>query len=285
MTRTAAAPADRGGPRIALLGVDIDCVDQAGTIDWIARRVQAGRGGFVVTVNLDHLRRCVKDPSYANLVARADLVVADGMPLIWASRLRGRRQLPERVAGSSTMIDLCERAARDGVGVFLLGGDPGVAERAGTELQSRFGGLRIAGVRCPPFGFESDDAEIDAIREQIRSSDAGIVLVALGSPKQERLIDRIRDCQPAACWMGVGISLSFVAGDVRRAPVWLQRLGLEWVHRLVQEPRRLFKRYIVHGIPWGLRLMIESAIDRVRASDPEQDTVTAAGERSRNHVV
>lgn len=280
----AAAP-DRVTLRISLLGVAIDCVGQAGAIEWIARRVKAGRGGFVVTVNLDHLRRCVKDRSYAELVSRADLVVADGMPLIWASRLRGGRQLPERVAGSSTMIDLCERAARDGVGVFLLGGDPGVAERAGEELQRRFEGLRIAGVRCPPFGFESDDAEMAAIREQIRSSDAGIVLVALGSPKQELLIDRIRDCLPAACWMGVGISLSFVAGDVRRAPVWVQRLGLEWVHRLIQEPRRLFKRYIVHGIPWGLRLMLESAIDRVRSPGPEQDTVTATGERSRNHVV
>jgi N-acetylglucosaminyldiphosphoundecaprenol N-acetyl-beta-D-mannosaminyltransferase len=283
--QTAVVTADRVIPRLSLLGVGIDCVDQRGTIDWIARRVKAGDGGFVVTVNLDHLRRCVKDSSYAHLVARADLVVADGMPLIWASRLRGGRQLPERVAGSSTMIDLCERAALDGVGVFLLGGDPGVAERAGTELQSRFEGLRIAGVRCPPFGFESDDAEMAAIREQIRSSDAGIVLVALGSPKQEMLIDRIRDCLPGACWMGIGISLSFVAGDVRRAPVWLQRLGLEWVHRLMQEPRRLFKRYIVHGIPWGLRLMFESIINRIRPSDPVKETIAASGERNRNHVV
>lgn len=284
MSPDAAIATDQAMQRISLLGVAVDCVDQAGAIDWIARRVQTGRGGFVVTVNLDHLRRCVKDPSYADLVARADLVVADGMPLVWASRLRGGRQLPERVAGSSAMIDLCERAARDGQGVFLLGGDPGVADRAGKVLQQRFKDLKIVGVRCPPFGFECDGAEIAAICEQIRSSETGIVLVALGSPKQELLIDRIRDCLPAACWMGVGISLSFVAGDVKRAPVWLQRLGLEWVHRLVQEPQRLFKRYIVHGIPWGVRLLVEAAFNRLSATDLGQDQTTTSGRRH-NHGV
>lgn len=245
------------------MGVPIDLVTQSQAIQWVCDRVSDGLGGVVVTVNLDHLRRCVREPLYAELVSRADLVVADGMPLVWASRVRGRPSLPERVAGSSMMIDLCGVASQKGIPVFLLGGDPGIAERAGHMLKERFQGFLLAGTYCPPFGFESDSEELSRIEAVLTSASPGIVLVALGSPKQEYLADRLRHLLPKACWIGIGISLSFVTGDVRRAPVWIQKAGLEWLHRLCQEPKRLFRRYVIHGIPWAIRLFSCCLIERL----------------------
>lgn len=248
--------------KVELLGVAFDCVTEDEAVDWICSRSASGQGGFIVTANLDHLRRCRTDPTYANLVAMADLVVADGMPLIWASRLRGKPSLPERVAGSTLVLRLCAAAAHRNIQIFLLGGDPSVAERAACKLLKEYPQLVIAGAHCPPFGFENDLQKMSDIKSALSEVNPGIILVALGSPKQERLIEEIRHLHPAACWIGVGISLSFVAGDVARAPIWMQNCGLEWAHRLGQEPRRLFARYILHGIPWGLKLLSLSLFDR-----------------------
>lgn len=249
--------------RTSLLGVPIDLVTQGAAVEWVCARAEDKRGGVVVTVNLDHLRRCAREPAYAELVSKADLVVADGMPLIWASKVQGPPVLPERVAGSTMMIELCGATALKGIPVFFLGGDPGVAERAGHMLKDRFPGFLLAGTYCPPFGFESDPEELGRIEAALTSASPGIVLVALGSPKQEYLADRLRPLLPHACWIGIGISLSFVTGDVQRAPLWIQKIGMEWLHRLCQEPRRLFRRYIIHGIPWAARLLGHSLIKRL----------------------
>ena len=256
--------------KVELLGVTFDCVTEDEAVDWICSRSELGHGGFIVTANLDHLRRCRIDPSYANLVAKADLVVADGMPLIWASRLRGKPLLPERVAGSTLVLRLCAAAADRNIQIFLLGGDPGVADRAASELVENYPELVIAGAHCPPFGFENDVQKMSDIKAALAAVNPGIILVALGSPKQERLIEEIRHIHPAACWIGVGISLSFVAGDIARAPIWMQKCGLEWAHRLGQEPRRLFARYILHGIPWGLKLLSLSIVDRFFGTLPSK---------------
>lgn len=242
--------------RTQLVGVSIDCLTEAQSVDVLAVRSKDGAGTFVVTVNLDHLRRCRKEIAYKELVSQADVVVADGMPLVWASRLQGGNQVPERVAGSSMMFSLCERAAKDGLSVFLLGGYPEeVAEEAGKALEIRYPGLKIAGTHCPAFGFEHDDEQMAAISDMLRSAAPDIVYVALGSPKQEVLIQTMREVLPKAIWIGIGISLSFAIGDVQRAPLWIQKLGLEWVHRLCQEPKRLFRRYIVDGIPFAVILL------------------------------
>lgn len=250
--------------RTRLVGVSIDCLSESQTVDLLATRSLGGVGSLVVTVNLDHLRRCRKDPSYRALVSQADVVVADGMPLVWASKLQGGNRLPERVAGSSMMFSLCERAARDGLSIFLLGGYPEeVAQQAGEALIKRYPGLKIAGTHCPAFGFEHDQSKMDEISEMLKAAAPDIVYIALGSPKQEVLAQTLRHVLPDALWIGIGISLSFAIGEVQRAPLLVQKLGLEWLHRLCQEPKRLFRRYIVDGLPFAAILLAGSLFNRV----------------------
>lgn len=239
---------------IDLCGVNVHAISERQCVAQILRRSTSGRGGVVVTPNLDHLRRCRKDADFAQLVSQADLVVADGMPLVWASKLQGT-PLPGRVAGSDLISSLSAAAAKTGKTVFLLGGDPGTAESAADVLRKRHPEIQIAGTYCPGIGFEKDADKMLELTTAVVSAKPDIVFVALGSPKQERLIERLRDRLPGTWWLGVGISFSFLCGDVKRAPRWMRKTGLEWVHRMVQEPGRLFKRYIVQGVPFALRLL------------------------------
>jgi N-acetylglucosaminyldiphosphoundecaprenol N-acetyl-beta-D-mannosaminyltransferase len=245
-------------PSVELCGVDVHALTEAQCVEFVMAALDAGRGGWVVTPNLDHLRRLVRERDFYELCARADLRVADGMPLLWASKLQ-RTPLPERVAGSNLIWSVSRAAAERGRSVYLLGGDEGAAERAAQVLVERFGKLHIAGLHRPPFGFERDAAQMQRIVDELERAQPDLVLVALGSPKQERLIDELRAKFPRVWWLGIGISFSFVAGMVKRAPPWVQRLGLEWVHRLAQEPRRLFRRYLVDGLPFAARLLLSSA--------------------------
>src|SRR5262245_46886249 len=160
------------------------------------------------------------------------------MLTVFASRLQGT-PLPERVAGSDLISSLSAAAARQGRSIYLLGGSPGSAEGTRAVLQQRHPDLHVAGVDCPPVGFEGDPDAVERVARTVVQGAPDIVLVALGSPKQELLIARLRDRLPGAWWLGVGISFSFLSGHVRRAPRWMRRTGLEWLHRLVQEPRRL----------------------------------------------
>ena len=256
---SAPSAAIRRLPTVDLLGIKVHAIRESECVGHILDEMDAGNGGVVVTPNLDHLRRYLHDVNFGALVAEADLVVPDGMPLVWASRLQGT-PLPERVAGSNLISSLSAAASKRGRSVYLLGGAPGTAEGAARVLLSRHPDLKIAGFYYPPLGFEHDPKEMAQIIASISQSGPDIIYVALGSPKQERLIARLRPIMPGAWWMGVGNSFSFLCGDVRRAPVWMQKVGLEWSHRLLQEPRRLFKRYIMIGIPFATRLLSRSAV-------------------------
>lgn len=251
-----------------LMGAPMGVVTEASAVRAIVDAAETGRGYWTITANLDHLRRYRRNPVEKGLIDDADLVVADGMPLIWASRLAGE-PLPERVSGSSMVWSICEAASTRRLSVFLLGGDPGVAERAAHIFRDRYPGLDIAGTACPPVGFEGDEQELDRIRRQVTEAAPRIVFVALGFPKQDLLIRGLRGSLPGASFLGVGISLSYATGDVSRAPDWLCNLGLEWAHRLAQEPTlRLVRRYLVDGLPFGLRLMASAARHRVRRREP-----------------
>jgi len=275
MSQVASQVNDRNGsmlhieslPTVRLMGVRFHAVMMQEMLDLMMESLRCRRGGWVVTPNLDILRRAVHNRSFCDVISGADLVVADGMPLIWAARLQGT-PLPERVAGSSLLTPLAERAAAEQRSVYFLGGDPGTAERAAEVLRMKFPKLKVAGCICPPLGFESDSDYMAKLRQALQDASPDIVCVALGSPKQDRLIALLRDEWPCTWWIGVGISFSFLAGTVRRAPEWMQRIGLEWLHRLAHEPHRLARRYLVDGVPFAVRLLIHSA--RQHASHPQK---------------
>jgi N-acetylglucosaminyldiphosphoundecaprenol N-acetyl-beta-D-mannosaminyltransferase len=247
------------------MGLPIDRVSEAEAVARAVDGLRHGRGGWICPANLDVLRQAVQAPEVHSLVEQADLVVADGMPLLWASRLQGA-PLPERVAGSSLVSTLPRAAAGEGARVFLLGGDPGVAAVAGERLARDNPGLDVCGTHCPPYGFERSPAQLAAIEDAVVAAQPDVVFVGLGFPKQERLIVRLRRRLPRAWFVSVGIGLGLLSGHTQRAPRWLQRAGLEWLHRLAHEPRRLARRYLVEGVPFLARVLAVSARRRMVAA-------------------
>jgi N-acetylglucosaminyldiphosphoundecaprenol N-acetyl-beta-D-mannosaminyltransferase len=244
------------------MGLPFQQLDQQTLIGIVMEGLRARNGGWITPVNLDVLRQFTEDRESRELVLAASHRVADGVPIVWASQVAGT-PVPERVNGTDLTFSLPQAAAQAGVSVFLLGGTPGVAAAAAGILRTRYPGLRSVDSYCPPIGFENDPEELERIKEAVRGARPALVLVGLGFPKQEKLISWLRYELPQTWFMGVGISLSFLAGEQPRAPVVLQRLGLEWMHRLWHEPRRLFRRYVVQGLPFGLRLFAWALAHRV----------------------
>lgn len=203
-------------------------------------------------------------------------MVADGAPLIWASRLQGR-PLPARVPGSDLIWSLSAALGRHQRSVYLLGGEPGTATRASAVLRERFPLLTIAGELSPPFGFDQSEEQFHQVCVDVAATRPDLIFVGLGFPKQERVIARLRPMLPHTWFMGCGAAIGFVAGVHRRAPGWMQRTGLEWIHRLAGEPQRLMRRYLVHDVPFALRLLGVSARERFSRGAPAQPAVPAAG--------
>jgi N-acetylglucosaminyldiphosphoundecaprenol N-acetyl-beta-D-mannosaminyltransferase len=252
-----------GRKAVRIMGLRVAAVTEEQAVAGVVSAAVAGRGQWMITANLDHLRRYRCEPIARRLLDSADTVVADGAPLVWASRIAGTR-LPQRVAGADMVWSISDAASRSRVPIFLLGGNPGVAERAAEVLRTRFPEIRICGTLCPRFGFDADEHEIQTIERRIAGANPGIVLVALGFPKQDVLIERLRDKLPGTSLIGVGIGLSYVAGEMKRSPEWVRRVGLEWLHRLLSEPGRLVRRYLVRGMPFAIRMLGSAAGYRVR---------------------
>lgn len=254
-----------GGPagRALLAGLDFHRFTEAQVVEHIVTASRAGRGGWVATPNIDICRQVQHDEALHRLVASASLVVPDGMPLIWAAKLV-REPLPERVTGASLIFSLTEAAARQQRSIYLLGGAPGVPERAGEELQRRYPGLLVAGTDAPPVGFDADPQGITAVHANLAATAPDIVYVGLGFPKQERLIARLAPFFPATWFISCGAAIPFAANALPRAPQWMQSAGLEWAFRLLSEPRRLYRRYLLHDLPFAARLLAASAVVRLR---------------------
>jgi N-acetylglucosaminyldiphosphoundecaprenol N-acetyl-beta-D-mannosaminyltransferase len=238
--------------RVQLAGIPLDPLDLPAATATLDRFVRSGRPHQVVTVNLDFLAIARRDPAFRQVLGRAALALADGQPLVWTARRYGT-PVPARVAGVDLLDAACALAARRGYRPFLLGAGPGVAARAAAVLEARHPGLRVAGVYSPPYG-ELGAAEEGRMVAAVRAARPDLLFVALGAPRQDVWIGRQLGALGVPVCMGVGGALDLVAGRVPRAPGWMQRVGLEWGFRLVQEPGRLWKRYLVDDVPELLRL-------------------------------
>lgn len=215
-------------------------------LDRIDRLIEAREPSYFITANLHYAMVSEQNKQLHEANKRADFILADGMPLVWASRIL-QQPLPERVAGSDLIWKMCERAAQKGRRVFLLGGAPGIAEEAARKLLEKYPGFTMAGIECPPFR-ELSATEEEEMFERIRASKPDLLLIAFGQPKGELWLARHFEKLLVPVSVQVGASLDFVAGKVRRAPRWMQRTGLEWAYRLAQEPRRLLGRYLRNTI-------------------------------------
>lgn len=249
--------------RVELDGTGFDPITEGEVVAVVREAIAAGRGGRILTPNIDILRQARVDGEVREYLDDADLIVADGMPLVWASKLSGT-PLPERVAGSSLIWSLSRGLGHDGRSVFVVGGTPAAdgvkdgATRAADRLAAECAGLRIAGTLCPDYGFEKDEQAYADFCTKVAGAEPDLVFVGLGFPKQEAVITRLRVELPNAWFVGCGAAVNFVAGDVERAPRWMQRTGLEWAHRLGTEPRRLAGRYLKHDAPYALKLLAQA---------------------------
>lgn len=224
-------------PRIRIFDASFDAVTAHDTVEDVFAWLAAGGRGWLCTVNVSTLVMMRKDGDLRSFVERARLVVADGQPIVWCSRLFGGR-LPERIAGIELVDTLCARAALEGRGVYLLGATAPLLERAIAALRARYPNLRIDGADGY---FHASEAARRA--DAIRASGASLLLVGMGVPRQESFIDTQWERLGVGMAIGVGGSFDVIAGARFRAPRWARRLGLEWLVRLAQEPVRLLPRY------------------------------------------
>lgn len=258
-------PVREARQRVDLGGVLIDRVDLSSAMDRVRGFLRSGKTNQIVTVNLDFVAISRRDDGFRETINAADLAVADGMPLVWVSRL-GEEPVPERLTGVELVDECCRVAAETDTSVFLLGAGPGVADQAADTLRERFPGLRIVGVYAPPFGPLTDE-ENEHILQIIGAARPDFLFVALGAPQQDVWIRKNRDRLDVPVCMGIGCVLDLLAGAVSRAPAWMQDAGLEWLFRLAQEPSRLWRRYIVDDMP-VLVWLVKKALDPERPGPP-----------------
>jgi N-acetylglucosaminyldiphosphoundecaprenol N-acetyl-beta-D-mannosaminyltransferase len=232
-------------PKVNILGAEIDNVDRAGAMERIAALVRARRPSLVVTPNVDHLINLQADAEFREIYRQAALVLTDGVPLLWAARFLGT-PIREKLSGSDIFRDMCRLSAEHGFRMFFMGGREGAADAAAGLMRLEYPGLQVVGVYSPPVGFEQDADESARIDALLTEAKPDLLLVGLGSPKQEKWAARnsLRLGIPVA--VGVGVTFEYIAGIVRRAPVWMQRVGLEWLFRLFMEPARLWRRYLLN---------------------------------------
>lgn len=248
---TAVSPGAMSGPlqteRLSLNGIPIDKIslsEAAARIIHALENRTSLKPLLIMGPNAQLITLAARHPRFRNALRSADLNPPDGISIVLASRVLGQ-PIAERVTGGDLMEQLCIEAAQHNLSVFFLGGLPEAAENAARKFHAKYPGFRLAGTYCPPRGFESDPAECARIRDQISAAKPDLLCVAFGAPKQEIWMHENCLTLPIGAAISVGAALDTQAGLRKRAPKWTHRIGCEWLYRLVREPRRLWRRYLI----------------------------------------
>lgn len=258
MTTAPSQTTPASAPRRARLRIGQLTIDQLTfpeAIEDIGALVDARQGGYVFTANVDHVVLAESNTVFRDAYSRASISVVDGMPIVWASRMLDV-PLPERIAGSDLILPLMKRGAERKWRVYLLGAGPGVAEKVARIVQEKYG-VEVVGWDSPMVRTDGDAAQNDPIVAKIREKDPHLLFVALGSPKQEVWISQVAHKLGPTVAIGVGAGFDFIAGTAKRAPQWIARAGFEWLYRLANEPKRLWRRYILNDSQFGAILLRE----------------------------
>lgn len=233
--------------RIKFMNTDIDNLTMAETLNEIDKLIQEKNCSYVVTPNVDHIVRLEKDEELQKVYKNASLILTDGKPLIWISKWY-KTPIKEKISGSDLFPKVCELAANKNYTMYLLGAAEGVADTAVRNLMKKYPGLNVVGTYSPPFGFEKNEQEMNKIKTQIQEVHPDILIVGLGCPKQEKFMYYHCKELGVPISFGLGASIDFEAGNIKRAPKWMSNHGLEWLYRFSKEPKRLFKRYFVDDL-------------------------------------
>lgn len=233
--------------RIKFMNTDIDNLTMAETLNEIDKLIHKKNCSYVVTPNVDHIVRLEKDEELQKVYKNASLILTDGKPLIWISKWY-KTPIKEKISGSDLFPRVCQLAANKNYTMYLLGAAEGVADTAAKNLMKKYPGLNIVGTYSPPFGFEKNKQEMNKIKTQIQDVHPDILIVGLGCPKQEKFMYYHCKELGVPISFGLGASIDFEAGNIKRAPKWMSNHGLEWLYRFSKEPKRLFKRYFVDDL-------------------------------------
>lgn len=235
----------------------IDNVTKKEAIEHIEYCINNRIIGQVITPNVDQIVRIEWDQYFREICENCELLLVDGHPLLWTAKLYGH-PFKEKICGSDLVPELCKVAAEKGYSVFFLGAAPGVAKKASDRMKLEFPDLNIVGVYSPPIGFEKDKDEIVKINNMLRESNADMLFVGMGVPKQDIFIYENMDKYKIPMSFSIGGTIDFIAGEQKRAPYWIRKIGFEWLYRLIMDPKRMFKRYIIDdrnffGLVWKYR--------------------------------
>ena len=225
----------------------IDNVTENEAIKHIEYCIENKKIGHIITPNVDQIVRIESDEYFKEICDNAELLLVDGHPLMWIAKYY-KRPFKEKICGSDLVLKLCRLAVKKNYSVFLLGAAEGVAQRAADNLQKSYPGIKIAGTYSPPFGFEKDESELIKIDDMLLESKADLLFVGMGVPKQDIFIYENMHKYKIPMSFSIGASIDFIAGEQKRAPKWINKVGFEWFYRFLQEPKRMFRRYFVNDM-------------------------------------
>jgi N-acetylglucosaminyldiphosphoundecaprenol N-acetyl-beta-D-mannosaminyltransferase len=242
-------------PRANVLGVGVSAVNLSRATALFEEWIERNRRGYVCVTGVHGIMEAQRDEEFRRILNGSLLTTPDGTPTVWVGRTQGFHGM-DRVFGPDLMLSVCEMSCRKGYSHFLYGGRYGVAERLRAKLKERFPSLRVVGTYTPPFGPLTLGQEAE-LRELVAASQPDLVWVGLSTPKQERWMAEFSSRLDSRIFIGVGAAFDYLTGDLRDAPEWVKRSGLQWLHRLNQEPRRLWKRYLINNPAFLLRITLQ----------------------------